>query len=63
MRHVNLKIIVATEKSIMIKYIFPTIMISLNLGQAIITLCRKDYMTALYWFAAAVLNFSVAAKK
>lgn len=45
------------------KLILPTIMISLNLGQAIVCLARRDFWSVLYWFAAAALNLAVAAKQ
>ena len=41
------------------QYIFPLILIVLDLGAAIVNLCHKDVRMAVYWFAAAVLNVSV----
>ena len=46
----------------MVKYIFPATMIVLNVGQCIVMLWRKDIISAVYWLAAAALNFTVAAK-
>lgn len=40
-------------------YIFPTILIILDIGAAIVSLCNKDYKMAIYWIAAAVLNAAV----
>lgn len=42
------------------KYILPSVMICLNLGQAVIMLTEKKYINAVYWLAAATLNCTVA---
>lgn len=41
------------------KYIFPTALIILDLGAAIVYALNKDYKMATYWIAAAVLNICV----
>lgn len=41
------------------KYIFPTMLIILDLGAAIAYAASKDYKMAVYWLAAAVLNICV----
>lgn len=46
----------------MIRYIFPAIMITLNLCQCVVMLMHRSYINALYWIAAAVLNLTVAIK-
>lgn len=43
----------------MSKYIFPIILIALDLGAAIMYAIGKDFKMALYWVAAAVLNCCV----
>ena len=43
----------------MIKYIFPTTLIALDLGAAIVYAILKDYKMMTYWIAAAVLNICV----
>lgn len=48
---------------VMGKYILPSVMICLNLGQAIVCLMRRDFLSVLYWAAAAMLNLSVALKQ
>lgn len=40
-------------------YIFPIILIILDIGAAFVNLCNKDYKMAIYWIAAAVLNAAV----
>ncbi len=40
-------------------YIFPIILIILDVGAAIVNLCNKDYKMTIYWIAAAVLNAAV----
>lgn len=40
----------------MSKYIFPAILIILQVGAAVVCLCQKDIRMTLYWFAAAVVN-------
>ena len=42
------------------KYIFPAVMVCLNLGQAVVMLCHKNFVSMTYWIAAAVLNITVA---
>lgn len=44
----------------MLKYICPIGLIVLNIGAAICSVISKDYKTAVYWVAAAVLNAVVA---
>ena len=41
------------------EYIFPLLLILLDLGAAIIYALQKDYKKAVYWIAAAVLNATV----
>lgn len=43
----------------MTKYIFPIILIVLQLGAAVVYAVHKDVRMAVYWFAAAVLNVCV----
>lgn len=43
----------------MSKYIFPVILIALDLGAAVMYAISKDFKTAIYWVAAAVLNCCV----
>lgn len=40
-------------------YIFPTLLIVLNIGAAIVSALNGDYKRAVYWIAAAVLNITV----
>ena len=40
----------------MSKYIFPTIMILLNLGAAVVCGSQGDVRKVIYWIAAAVIN-------
>lgn len=47
----------------MSKYILPAIMISLNLGQAVVMAFKKDLVSTIYWIAAATLNLTVAIKQ
>ena len=47
----------------MTKYILPAIMISLNLGQAVVMAFRKDLISTAYWFFAAGLNLTVVLKQ
>ncbi len=49
-------------KEEMSKYIFPAVMVCLNLGQAVVMLWRRDFISMTYWIAAAVLNVTVAIK-
>lgn len=39
--------------------LFPTIIIALSLGAAIVYAVKGDVRHAIYWFAAATLNISV----
>jgi len=39
--------------------IFPSILIILDLGAAIVYLCHGDWKRAIYWTAAAVLTTTV----
>ncbi len=42
-----------------LQYIFPTILIVLNIGAAVFCGIAKDLRMVIYWTAAAVLNASV----
>ena len=41
------------------QYIFPLILIALDIGAAVTYVINKDLRMAVYWFAAAVLNAAV----
>ncbi len=41
------------------QYIFPLILILLDVGAALVYLKSKDIRMMVYWFAAAVLNTAV----
>lgn len=41
------------------KYIFPTALIVLDIGAAIVYALQKDFKMMTYWIAAAVLNICV----
>ena len=41
------------------KYIFPCLLIALDLGAAIMYLTEGDWRKVVYWVAAAVLNITV----
>lgn len=41
------------------KYIFPVLLIVLDVGAAIVYALNKEYKMAVYWIAAAVLNITV----
>lgn len=41
------------------EYIFPLLLILLDLGAAVIYAIQKDYKKSVYWIAAAVLNVTV----
>ena len=43
----------------MTKYIFPVILILLSLGASIMCALGGDFKMAIYWLAAATLNFAV----
>ena len=43
----------------MSKYIFPIILITLDLCAALVYALNKDFKMAIYWLAAAVLNVCV----
>ena len=43
----------------MIKYIFPTTLIVIDLGAALVYALGKDFKMMTYWIAAAVLNICV----
>lgn len=47
----------------MTKFILPAVMISINLGQAIVMAFRKDFISVAYWLFAAGLNLTVALKQ
>ena len=40
-------------------YIFPIILIVLDIGAAIVYACNKQWKMTVYWTAAAVLNAAV----
>lgn len=40
-------------------YIFPALLILLDVGAALVYFVSKDYKKAVYWLAAAVLNICV----
>ena len=40
-------------------YIFPIVMMSMDVGAAVMCVAAKDYKKAVYWIAAAVLNACV----
>lgn len=41
------------------EYIFPLLLILLDLGAVVIYAVQKDYKKAVYWIAVAVLNITV----
>ena len=41
------------------EYIFPLLLILLDVGAAIIYALQKDYKKAVYWIAVTVLNVTV----
>lgn len=41
------------------EYIFPLLLILLDVGAAAIYAVQKDYKKSVYWLAAAVLNITV----
>lgn len=47
------------EKKKMSVYIFPIVLIALDVGAAIMCFISKDYKKGVYWLAAAVLNICV----
>lgn len=47
------------ERNAMSVYLFPTVLIALDVGASIMCLIGKDYKKAIYWLAAAVLNICV----
>lgn len=44
---------------IKVEYIFPLVLIVLDLAAAIVYAVHKDYKKAVYWIAAAILNVTV----
>lgn len=40
-------------------YIFPIVLILLDIGAAIVNVCNHQYKMTVYWIAAAVLNAAV----
>lgn len=40
-------------------YIFPIVMIGMDIGAAVMCVIGKDYKKAVYWTAAAILNAAV----
>lgn len=47
------------DKRMRSEYIFPLLLILLDVGAAIIYALQKDYKKSVYWIAAAVLNITV----
>lgn len=43
----------------MSKYIFPVILIALQIGAAVVSALHRDKWFTVYWVSAAVLNFAV----
>lgn len=43
----------------MTKYLFPCVLILLDVGAAIACAVNKDFKMSVYWIAAAVLNITV----
>lgn len=41
------------------QYIFPLVLIALDVGASVMYLCAGDWKKAIYWIAAAVLNWAV----
>lgn len=41
------------------QYIFPLLLIALDIGAAVVYAIAKDWRMVTYWIAAAVLNVSV----
>ena len=41
------------------KYIFPSVMIILDLGACAVAIFQKDFKMAIYWFSAATLTASI----
>lgn len=41
------------------QYIFPVLLILLDIGAAIVYATEKDWRKTVYWLAAAVLNIAV----
>ena len=50
---------VRLEVEMRAEYIFPTALIVLNIGAAIMCAVNRDYQKTIYWIAAAVLNACV----
>ena len=44
------------------EYLFPTILIIIDLLSAIVYACKQDWRMFIYWIAAAVLNAAVTFK-
>jgi hypothetical protein len=47
------------KKMKMSMYIFPAVLIALDVGAAVMCFIGKDYKKGVYWLAAAVLNICV----
>lgn len=47
------------EKKPMSVYLFPIVLMVLDVGAAIMYFANKDYKKCVYWIAAAVLNVCV----
>ena len=41
------------------EYILPVILIVIQIGAGVVYAIKSDYWLAMYWIAAAVLNFAV----
>lgn len=48
-----------SERNKRMQYIFPSVLIALNIAAGIMCFISKDYKKGVYWLAAAVLNISV----
>lgn len=48
-----------SERKKRMQYIFPSVLIALNIATGIMCFISKNYKKGVYWLAAAVLNISV----
>lgn len=53
------RLIEEKRMKIKVEYIFPLVLIVLDLAAAIVYAVHKDYKKAVYWIAAAILNITV----
>lgn len=53
------RLIEEKRMKIKVEYIFPLVLIVLDLAAAIVYAVHKDYKKAVYWIAAAILNVTV----